>query len=815
MLKNYLTVALRTLRRNTTYTVVNITGLALGMTAFALIAMLVYHQWSYDRFHENADQIYRTYFEYYSPEGDQGLQAMMTPDFTEIIRDSFPQIERATPYVTAFQNLEVGDEVTRFRLAEVHNDFFNQFSFPLLAGDKATVLLAPDEMVISEKVAIGLFGIEEGHYDDVLGNVISITRAANTYDFTVTGVAENVPATSSIRFDAAISFENYGTLQLGGNNWGGRVSTYVQLVGGATGANVEAASSEFVDQNFSRYITALSGSGRLTEGEGAYAMHLQPLTEMHVTPTIWVPYEVGIHNPLYSYILSGIGFLILLIACINFMTLSVGQSAGRAREVGVRKVLGAHRGQLMKQYFGESTILAALSLGLGAGLTVLALPWFASLAGAQLSFGQVSPLLIGAALFGLVLVVGIVAGGYPAVILSRFQPASVLKGNAVTSRKNRLTQTLVVLQYTISIALIVATGLMTQQLQFMFDKDLGYDREFVIAVGANGVSRADADGVADFFKTKLLPYPQISHVSRAGSSFTRGSDRNSWADASGTQRSAYNFGVDFDYLDLMGMKMAEGRFFSEDFQADLRGSIVVNQPLVDEFEMDDPVGQKLTGWLSFIYEEDPTIIGVVENFHYQDLHQAVSPAVMNMHPDYYNYMGAILVRVQPSSIAASLELIEATWNEIRPGQPYNFSFLDTDIEAQYVSEQRWQTILTYSAILAIVIACMELFGLALITVNRRTKEIGIRKVMGASVTGIATLLSKEFAFLVVIASIIAAPFAYWGMGKWLDTFAFQVEIGPGIFVVAALGALFIAVATVSVHSIRAAHTNPSDTLRDE
>ncbi len=391
----------------------------------------------------------------------------------------------------------------------------------------------------------------------------------------------------------------------------------------------------------------------------------------------------------------------------------------------------------------------------------------------------------------------------------------MLKGNAVTSRKNRLTQTLVVLQYTISIALIVATGLMTQQLQFMFDKDLGYDREFVIAVGANGVSRADADGVADFFKTKLLPYPQISHVSRAGSSFTRGSDRNSWADASGTQRSAYNFGVDFDYLDLMGMKMAEGRFFSEDFQADLRGSIVVNQPLVDEFEMDDPVGQKLTGWLSFIYEEDPTIIGVVENFHYQDLHQAVSPAVMNMHPDYYNYMGAILVRVQPSSIAASLELIEATWNEIRPGQPYNFSFLDTDIEAQYVSEQRWQTILTYSAILAIVIACMELFGLALITVNRRTKEIGIRKVMGASVTGIATLLSKEFAFLVVIASIIAAPFAYWGMGKWLDTFAFQVEIGPGIFVVAALGALFIAVATVSVHSIRAAHTNPSDTLRDE
>lgn len=815
MLKNYLTVALRTLRRNTTYTVVNITGLALGMTAFALIAMLVYHQWSYDRFHERADQIYRTYFEYYSPEGDQGIQTMMTPQFTEILRESFPQIERATPFVTGFQNLEVGTDVTQFRVAEVHNDFFNLFSFPLLAGDKSTVLLAPDEIVISERAAIALFAAEKGHYGDIVGKVISITRAENTYDFTVSGVSENTPAQSSIQFDAALSFENYGRLQLGGNSWGGRVTTYVQLVAGSTGATIEAASSEFVEQNFSRYITALSGAGMLAEGEGAYAMRLQPLTEMHLNPNIRLPYETPAHNPLYSYILTGIGLLILLIACINFMTLSVGQSASRAREVGVRKVLGAYRSQLMKQYFGESTILATVSLGLGVGLTVLALPWFASLAGAELSFTQVPPLLIGGAFIGLVLVVGIVAGAYPAVILSRFQPASVLKGNVGTSRKNRLTQSLVVLQYTISIALIVATGLMTQQLQFMFDKDLGYDREFVIAVEANGISRADADGVADYFKTTLLPYPQISHVSRAGTSFTRGSDRNSWADASGTQRSAYNFGVDFDYLDLMGMKMAEGRFFSEDFQADLRGSIVVNQALVDEFEMVDPVGQKLTGWLSFIYEEDPTIIGVVENFHYQDLHQEVFPAVMNMHPDYYSYMGAILVRVEPGSIAASLELIEATWNEIRPGQPYIFSFLDADIEAQYVSEQRWQTILTYSAILAIVIACMGLFGLALITVNRRTKEIGIRKVMGASVTGIATLLSKEFAFLVIVASIIAAPFAYWGMGKWLETFAFQIQIGPGIFVVASLGALFIAVATVSIHSIKAAHMNPSDTLRDE
>jgi len=815
MLRNYLTVALRALKRNTTYTAVNVIGLALGMTACALIMMLVYHQWSFDRFHENSDSIYRTYFDFYSPEGTRGVQAMMTPEFTDTFRESFAQVELATAYVTGRQNLEVGDQVIQFRVAEVHNDFFQMFSFPLISGDPARVLLAPDEMVITEQVAAALFKTADGEHESAIGEVISITRAENTYDFTVVGLAENVPSTSSITFDVAISFENYGRLQLGGNNWGGRVSTYAMLVDGVNGTAVEDASDAFILQNFGTYIDNLRGADRLAEGDDAYGFYLQPFTGMHLETSVFMPYEVAPHEPLYSYILTGIGLLILLIACINFMTLSVGQSTGRAREVGVRKVLGAHRAQLMKQYFGESTVLATISLCIAIVLTLSALPWFASLSGAPLSFAQVSPALMAVSLVGLVVLVGVVGGGYPAVVLSRFQPASVLKGNLGATRKNKITQTLVVLQYTISIALIIATGVMTQQLQYMFETDIGYDRDFVVAVQANGVSRADADGVLDHFRTTLLPYQQISHVAKTGNSFTRGSDRNGWADAAGIQRSAYNFGVDFDYQELMGMRMAEGRFFSRDFQADLRGSVVVNQALIDEFEIEDPVGKKLTGWLSFVYEEDPTIIGVVENFHYQSLRQEVLPAVMNMHPDYYNYMGAILVRVEPSSVAGALELIESTWNEIRPGQPYNYVFLDDDIAAQYQAEQRWQTILTYSAVLAILIACMGLFGLALLTVTRRTKEIGIRKVMGASTKGIATLVSTEFAVLVLLASVMAAPIAYWGMTKWLATFAFQIEMGPAIFIMAAAGAFVIAIGTVSVHSIRAAHINPADTLRYE
>ena len=815
MLKNYLTVALRALRRNTTYTVVNVTGLALGMTCCALIMMLVHHHWSFDRFHENSDRIYRTYFKWQDPDGNVNIQAMMTPEFPETFRDAFPQVERATPYVTGNQNIEVGEDVTRLRVAEVHNDFFQMFSFPIIAGDGQEALMSPDNMVISRSSAVALFGVPEDNPAGAVGRTVSITRAENTYDFTVVAVSEDVPSTSSIVFDVAINFDNYQRLRLGGNNWGGRVSTYVLLVPGATGATVVEAATEFLEQTFGSYIEALRGSEQLAEGDDSYSFNLQPISELHSTLEVWIPYEAAQHNPMYSLILGGIGLMILLIACINFMTLSVGQSSGRAREVGVRKVLGAHRFQLMKQYFGESTILAVVALGLGSILTAALVPWFSSLSGSELSITQASPLLVGIVIVGLVVIVGFVAGGYPAVVLSRFQPARVLKGQAVVSRKNLLTSSLVVLQYTISISLIVATVVMTRQLNFLFDKDLGYDRDFVVSVFANGVSRADADGVLEQFRNELLPYPEVTHVAKAGSPFTRGSDRNTWQDASGATRSAYNFGVDYDYKDLMGMEMAEGRWFSRDFPSDLTNGIVVNQALVDEFGIENPVGHTLTNWLSFIYEESPVIIGVVENFHYRTLHEEVQPAVMNMHPEYYNYMSAILVRVAPGNVQQAMDRIEETWHMTRPGQPYNYAFLDDDIAAQYDAEQKWQTILTSSSLLAILIACMGLFGLALLSVTRRTKELGIRKVLGASVAGLAGLVSREFAGLVVIASLLAAPLAWWGMNQWLDTFAFRIDMGPGIFILASLAALVIALGTVSVHSFRAASVNPADTLRSE
>jgi putative ABC transport system permease protein len=666
-------------------------------------------------------------------------------------------------------------------------------------------------MVITEDVATTFFG----SYDDALGKTVSITRSDQTYDFIVTGVATHPPNNSSLEFEVAISFENYDDIYLGGNNWGGRTSTYILLQPGQDPDAFEEALAPFVDTQFADYQEALRSNNFLAEGDDAFQMHLQPLKELHLSPDVWVPYEAAPHNPLYSYILAGIGLLVLLIACINFMTLSVGRSTERAREVGVRKAIGANRGQLARQFWGEALVLTAAALGIGVVLALGALPFFNDLTGQDLTLSTFYGYEVVLGIAVLLVVVGVVAGGYPAWTLSRFQPATVLKGEVAGGRTGWFTRSLVVLQYTISIGLIVATVVMSQQLRYLLNKDLGYDEDLVMVVNTGQVSRSEAPRVLDRFRNELLPYDQVTHVERAGYSFTRGTDRNTWQDASGTTRSAYNFGVGVDYVDLMDMTIITGRNFSRDFPSDSTQSVLVNEALIREFDIADPIGTKLTGWLDNIYDEAPTIIGVVKDFHFQSLRQEVEPTVLNMHPDYYNYMGVILLRIKPDAMQEAIHRAEATWAEALPGKPFTYSFLDDDLAQQYRAEQRWRSIITYSSVLAILIACLGLFGLATLTVARRTKEIGIRKVLGASVAGITTLLAREFALLVGIAMVIAWPLAYWGVRQWLQDFAYRIGMPWWAFLAAGAVALVIAVGTVGFRALQAARTDPVKALRYE
>ena len=811
MLRNYLTIALRALKRRKAYTFINVFGFAVGMASCLLIFMLVRHEWSYDRFHEHADRIYRTSIHFIEPDGEESYQNMMFPDFTPQLVKEFPAIEHATRYVQGNQDLRVGDEIFRQEMVEVDASFFEMFSFPLLAGDPSTALADPSGMVITEDVARAFFRLED-EFDRALGRRVSLTRNEVPYEFSITGVAANLPNNSSLQFEVAISFENYDNIYLGGNNWGGRTSTYVLLHENQDPATFETALEPFVDTQFSSYKEALTNNERLAENDETFKMHLQPLSRLHQEPEVWAPYEVNPHDPLYSYVLGGIGLLILLIACINFMTLSIGLSESRAREVGMRKVLGAQRIQVMRQFWGEALILTGAGLLLGLILALAGVPFFNQLIGQNLSLASFRWFEFLLATLVLLLVVGLVAGGYPSVLLSGFQPISVLKGVFATGGKNRLSKGLVVLQYTISIGLIVCTILMAQQLRFLLDKDLGYDKDLVMVVHANQISDAEAPLVLEQFRNTLLPYPQVSKIARAGSPFTRGIDRNSWMDADGNTRSAYNFGVDVDYLDLMGMEIVAGRNFSADFPSDSTQSILVNEALVHEFGIEDPIGTRLTGWLEGVYEEPPTIIGVVKDYNFRSLREEVFPAVMNMHPDYYNFMGGILIKVEPGSIGRAVELVENTWKETLPGKPFTYSFLDEDVAAQYQTEERWSNIVTASSILAIMIASLGLFGLATLTVAKRTKEIGIRKVLGASVPRVVGLIAGEFAKLVGIAAVIAWPLAYLGMNRWLGDFANHVSISVWPFVLAAVVALAIALITISSRAVGAALVNPVNAL---
>ena len=355
---------------------------------------------------------------------------------------------------------------------------------------------------------------------------------------------------------------------------------------------------------------------------------------------------------------------------------------------------------------------------------------------------------------------------------------------------------------------------MGQQLKYMFEKDLGYDNELVMVVNTGQVSDQDAPGVLRHFKNTLESNPYIEHVARAGYSFTRGSDRNTWQDDQGVTRSAYNFGVGFDYVELMEMEIVEGRNFSREMATDSTRSILVNEALVREFKLQDPIGHRMTNWLSDIYEEAPTIIGVVKDFHFRSLREDVEPAVLNMHPDYYSFMGAILVKIKPGEVGPTIDEVEQTWASILPGKPFTYSFLDEDVASQYQTEERWQSIVSLSSVFAILIASLGLFGLATLTVTKRKRELGIRKVLGANVQRLVVLIASDFVKLVAVASAGAALIAFFGMRQWLETFAYAIDLTVWPFIIAPVVAMLIAMLTISSRAVKAALTNPVMALRN-
>jgi len=806
MLKNYLKIALRNLLKYKGYSLINIFGLAVGMASCILILLYVHDELSYDQHHEKADQIYRVTREWFNSDGSPNLHlGHVAPPIGPLLKNDFPDILQMARISSGGNPLlRYQDNVfqeERFYFADPN--IFEIFTLPLLKGDPKTALADPNSIVLTPAMAKKYFSDA-----DPLGKVLNIDNQA---DLKVTGVMSEIPASSHFHFDFLGSMklleQIFGAQEF--KNWGSNnYATYLLFP------------KDYATENFTKAVPAFIGRHH-PEGEKAIpntTLHLQRLLDIHLRSQLDSELEAN-GNIVYVYIFSAIAFFLLLIACINFMNLATARSANRAREVGLRKVVGAERQQLIKQFLGETIVLAFIALFLAVVFVELALPKFNAFAGKELALRSQSALFIFGSLLGVALFVGVVAGSYPAFFLSNFQPAAVLKGQKIGSTKSRFRSTLVVFQFAISIILIVGMGVVYNQLEYCRTKNLGLNKEQIVVLPVN--SGAEIARRYPDMRNQLLQHPTIAGVAaskRVPSGRLLDSSGGKLIDGEKSTPLEFriaNIRVDHNFIPIYGMQMAAGRNFSTAFPTDSTEAFILNETAV-----------KKIGWAlpeaavdkPFEYgNRKGRIIGVVKDFNYESLHQPITPIVMFIAPQNFNSISVKIRADRPADIAATLEFLKQKWQEYRPNFPFQYSFIDERYEQLYQSEHRLGQIFGTFSLLAVFIACLGLFGLASYTAEQRTKEIGIRKVLGASVGNIVLLLSKEFTRLVIVATLVSWPIAYYAMNRWLQEFAYRINLHQqgGTFLLAAVLALAIALITVSFQAIKAAVSNPVKALRYE
>lgn len=748
MFKNYLKIAWRNLRNRKGYTVINIAGLAAGLAACLFISLYVQDELSYDDFHKNADRTYRVLREFDIPELKTTIST--TPSaLAPMLEENLPAVEEAVRVLEFSPVVEYGNnKFVEASFISAEAGFFELFSFPVKQGEAS--LKQPSTIVITEAMATKYFTNE---------NPIGKTLIVGSNELEVTGVISNIPANSHLQFDFVASLDE-PDLEWGRNNF----LTYILL---QEGQSKEALMPQVADLIQSNTESEWDRAGNV------FILHLQPITGIHLGQGVSV--EIGSQgNILYVYLFIALAAFIILLACINFMNLATARSAERAREVGMRKTLGARRGQIAMQFLGESIIMTLFALMFALALCQLTLPFLNDLAGKSL---ELNTLYSGPAVLitaGLVLIVGLVAGFYPALVLSSFKPSRAVKGKTGAGGGDYLRKGLVVFQFAISISLLVATGVVYQQLQFMKSTGLDFEAENVVLI-----ERVNFLGSQrETFKQQLAELTGVERVTSAfsmpGTFFINSIWEPSAADAE-AQNMDYTF-VDFDYIETLGLEMLAGRSLSREYSTDSTAAIL-NEAAVRDFGWtpEEAVGKQLAQG-----ERKFTIVGVTKDFHYRSLHAEIYPVALFGPQRSPRYVAA---RITPDNVPETLETIQNAWKEFS-GLPFEYSFLADDLAAQYRSEDRLAKVFGVFASLAILIGCMGLFGLAAFMASKRTKEIGIRKVLGATVTGIVGLLSKDFLKLVAAGFLVAVPIAWYAMSQWLANFAYKIDIGIGIFLLA-------------------------------
>lgn len=803
MIKNYWKVATRYLLRNKGYAAINVASLAIGVTCCVLMMLFVRSEWSYDKFHTKADRIYRLW-QQEKYEGEEFINTTTPHSAASVIQSTYPEVESTCRVYATTPIVKIGSNSFTDQVRMVDSSFFRIFDFKLSGVNYNNPFPTSNTVLLTQETASKYFGSSEA-----IGQNIEMQFGGDTLLFTVGGIVEKAPEASSVKFNLLIPYANASLLfsKNALRSWFNvQTETFVLLRHGTKVAGLERKFPGMIKQYLGDQYK-----------EGSFLFHLQPLTDIHLNNNLPEGNE-PISNPKYSYILGTVGILILVIACINFIVLSVGRSTTRAMEVGVRKVMGAERQQLMRQFWGEAFIMTLSAVILGLMAAVLLLSSFNKIVQRNLTL-QFDPgfLLF---VFLMIATIGIIAGIYPAVVLSGFKPVEVLKGKLRMKGTGWFRRSLIVGQFAASIVMIVSTIAVGKQMKYLADKDLGYDKEKVVVVSTNKSLR-EGTKLGNLFKTEVMKNAQVIDATVSVYSFAE----TPWIEMGFTDDKKVYKGFQYNSIDpyfihAMKIEMATGRPFRTDNPSDVSSAAIVNEAFVKEFGLTDPVSKKLPGPF------DQQIIGVTKDFNYMSLHNKVSPLVMTIQFDSMfrrteNISFAvsprpqISVRLKSGSIADDINALQTAWKSVAPGQDFDFKFLDESIAALYKAEQRTSTIVRIASALSIFIACMGLFGVATLTVARRTKEIGIRKVLGANVTTIVGLLSKDFAILVGVAAVIAFPLAGWFMHDWLDDFSYRTSVSWWVYLVAGLLALVIALVTIGVQTIKAALTNPVKSLRTE
>jgi putative ABC transport system permease protein len=803
MFRNYLKVALRYLLKHKGYTFINVLGLAVGIAACLLILLFVRSEWSFDQMHSKRDRLYRPWMqELYKGEV---FETTSTPiPLGPVLAGQVPEVEAQCRISDLNAQVQYGATTFSEEVSLVDENFFTLFDFELLEGNRTRPFPDKNSLIITQEAAKRYFGTTPP-----LGQQLQLQLGEARELFTITGIAKDLPFESSIQFRLLIPFSNavhFWNEQQMSSGWTNvAVNTYLLLQ--------EGADREAVDAKIATVLNPLVAKGYKP---GEYNIRLQPLSDIRTNSLLPATIESPT-NPIYAYILASVGLMILLIACINFVTLSVGRSATRALEVGVRKVMGADRRQLMGQFWGEALLLTLFSLLLGLVLALLFLPTFNQLANRAFVLRPDGFTLM--ACLALLLLIGLVAGSYPAIVLSSFKPIQVLKGTLRTGGMGFFRRALIVVQFVASILMIICTLTIGQQLRYFQSKSLGFDREHVLIVPTN-LPAEQGNVLADRFIGELEKHPQVLGASRSLYHMANwGWMSLGYTDEQGAFRMFRFNAIDPDFVETMNLEMVAGRDFMKNNAAD-SGAMLVNESMVREMGWQDPIGQKLPGGYPH------RVVGVVKDFHFESLHNPIQPTVLALSPEtFYTHSSDVSYAASPrprvsvkfrgGDPQAHVALLSSSWKAVAGDQEFDYVFLDDVLQRAYEQEQRLGSIVEWASFLSIFIACMGLFGLATLVVARRTKEIGIRKVLGADVSSLVALLSKDFIVLVLTAALLAFPLAWLLLNRWLQDFAYRIDIAPWIFAAAALLVLVVALLTVSVQSVKAAMRNPVTSLRTE